>query len=292
MALLVALAPAAFAGAAEPPRIFIGLGDGHAIALKAEGAQVSVLALATQVQCVVPAEDAEGPALQEIEGFRAPRPLRPSPDGLRAEESRSSPFDSGSVAVDHVVLGSTTIVGDLEAHHSGEGEGSCQTRADGITTGDAAIPFEAVEFVPASDPRAGTPYPEEVPFFYARTPTLDAYLWMTSEYAIGIRGRAAHHCQGPAPRTSRTRSSLFDQIGHAGLVDHRRFRTADKFSGLGPSHLRQSTGLSGRLWPEAVTGVYRRRESGRNRHGRWRCEVPRTAYEAVRYVPALTAPAG
>jgi hypothetical protein len=291
MALLVAFALTASASAAEPPRIFISLDNGHAVVLKVEGAQVSVLALATEVHCVVPAEDAEGPALQEIEGFRAPRPLRPSRDGLAAEESRSSLFDSGSVAVNHVVVGAKTIVGDLEAHHSGEGEGSCQTSASEVTSADAAVPFEAVEFVPVSDPRARAPYPGEVSFFYARTPTLEAYLWTTSEYAIGIRGRAALPCQGPAPLASRERSSLFDRIGRAGLVDHSRFRTADRFSGLGPSHLRQSTWLSGRLAPDAITGAYGRRESGRNKHGRWSCEVSRTAYEAIRYVPALTAPA-
>jgi hypothetical protein len=293
-ALFLVLVPATAAAASpQPPRIFLSLGNGHALAFKVEGETTSILALATEVRCVVPAESAEGPVVREIEGFRAPTLLRPSPTGLQAIERTGRVFDSGSVSVDEVVVDGTTIVGQLEAAHAGEGEASCQTGDPSVSLADTAIPFEAVEFVPASDPRAGTPYPKEVPFYYGRTPSLEVYTWANSEYLLGIRGRAAPECEGPVPKKRGMRASLFDRPLHAGLVGHQRFRVVEEFRGRGDPPLTESTVLTGELTGEAIDGTFFRHESGRNKHGRWRCEVPRTAYEAVRYVPAaISAPAG
>jgi hypothetical protein len=278
MGLATVLATAAVAGAAEPPRIFLGAGDGYAVVFKLEGETPSVLAAVATASCAVTAEEEGAETTVELEGFRAPTLLRPVGGGLKATYGTGGLYRSGSFAVEDVVFG-TSVTGVLEGFHSGEGEPTCRTGDPAAPAGGPRVAFTATEYVPVTDPRAEIPPAAAVSFYYAKTPTLEAYMFMTSEYALAIRGRATLSCTGAAPKAIRRRLSLFGAPANAGLVRGDSFRLAQ-----------DSALLKGHSTGGAVSGTYRRHVAGRNRGGAWSCRTPATAYEAVRYVPAVGPP--
>jgi hypothetical protein len=291
IAALVALClTATTAGAAEPvgsPPLYVATGDGYAVTFEVEGAKVSVLGLDATVYCSLtePGEYSK-PTLDAF--FPLPTPMRERHLGLVAVEGEGDSFGSSRATVQATLEGDR-LVGKFKYVLSEESS-HCQTA--GYYGNRPEVPFEAVRYVPVSDPEAGPAVEGESGIYFSDAGPLEVYL-RTDAGRVFVRGSIASRCRfkgavaglsplfgSPTAPAIEADGSFEESMRHRGTLGKgRRFF--------------EPVSLSGVVGAEAIAGFYSRtrgiRTGTRQPH---RCGTHAIAFSASRYAPTLSAPAG
>jgi hypothetical protein len=291
IALSIALwLTATTADAAEPvgsPSLYVATGDGYAVAFKVEGGEVSVLGLDATAYCSVtePGEYMK-PALDAF--FPLPTPMREGRHGPIAAEGGGDAFGSSSTTVQATLQGDR-LVGKFKYVFSEESS-HCQT--GGYYGNRPAVPFEAVRYVPLSDPEAGPSVTGESGIYFSDAGPLEAYL-RTDAGRVFVRGSIASRCRFEGAVAGR--SPLFGSPTDPFLETDGSFGKAVRRRGtLGKGRrFFEPVSLSGVIGAEAIAGFYSHtrgiRVGAKQPH---RCGTGPVAFSAPRYVPALSSPTG
>jgi hypothetical protein len=285
-ALAISAAPAAAESVGSPP-LYVATGDGYAIAFEVEGAKVSVLGLDATVYCSLtePGEYSK-PALDAF--FPLPTPMREGRHGPIAREGEGDTFGSSWATVQATLQGNR-LVGKFKYDFSEESS-HCQT--GGYYGNRPAVPFEAVRYVPMSDPEAGPSVEGESGIYFSAAGPLEVYLRTDAEHVF-VRGSIASRCrfEGAVAGLSPLFGSPVDPAVEADGSFAEAIRQRGRL-GKGRRFF-EPVSLSGVIGAEAIAGFYSRtrgiRVGTKQPH---RCGTGPIAFSAPRYVPALSAAAG
>lgn len=284
--LLVATAGSGGARAAEPAtgaQLFVGSGEGYSIAFEVQGSAVSVLGLDARVFCSF-TEPRESLGARLNGFFPVPTLMSERPSGLTARESDGGRF-GGEEATITATFDGARLVGEFN-YRRGDDSYHCQSGGYYLDA-PSRVFFEAVRWVPVTDPRAITRTPGESAVYFARASPIEVFLRVDGG-RVYVRGSVASSCHfgGEDAAVDPLFASPTDPV----VDPSGGFRDSARYGGAVGENRRffEPVLLSGIVGEDSIAGFYSRTrviaEGTRVQH---RCGTRSLPFTADRYVPEL-----
>jgi hypothetical protein len=277
--VLMALAMPATAVAAAP-QIYVGSNPAYAVAFKAEGPRVSVLALNTPVYCTFgdPVERLRPTAFL----FQGPTLMHA---GRRGLEARLRPA-AGRRSYVSASLGGGKLTGTFVLDVTEE-SAHCQTV--GFTAAKPQVRFEAVRYEPVGSGATRPPAKGETPLYYGSEAGVEVFLENARDQ-VEVRGAAPARCPIAGKKPAGGRAPLFDDVTDAARGNDGSFlRTIHRHGKFAAGAWSESTSISGVVGDEEIAGFYQRSTTIRPAKGAPRhCTTGSLPFRAARYLRATS----